>query len=396
MTKQLDTQHRQQHLTEEMPSQSQTYAPPAVLAELAAQAGVSFNGEAPWDIQVFDERVYRRTLTHGSLGFGESYMDGQWECMELDALFCRLMSADIEKKLTGWARLRLVAEIIRHNVCNLQASHRATQVGEKHYDIGNDIFEAMLDSTMSYSCGFWQHADSLEQAQLNKLDMICRKLELKPGEKLLEIGCGWGGLARFAATHYGVEVHGITISKEQQRLARERCKGLPVTIDLMDYRQLQGQFDKLVSVGMFEHVGPKNYPIYFDTAFGLLKDDGLFLLHTIGIDQTSHNVDPWIDRYIFPNGKLPSAEQLSQALNGRFVLQDWHNFGADYDPTLMAWWQRFDQAWPQLKHKYDERFYRMWKYYLHSCAGFFRSGQGQLWQLVLSKRGRQPIYRSIR
>jgi cyclopropane-fatty-acyl-phospholipid synthase len=231
---------------------------------------------------------------------------------------------------------------------------------------------------------------------LHKLDLICRKLQLRPGEKLLEIGCGWGGLARHAAQHYGVEVVGITVSREQQSLARERCAGLPVDIRLMDYRDLEGKFDKLVSVGMFEHVGPKNYPAYFDAAFRLMEDDGLFLLHTIGIDETSSTTDPWIDKYIFPNGKLPSAAEIAAALDGRFLIEDWHNFGQDYDRTLMAWWERFDAAWPNLEARYGQRFYRMWKYYLLCCAGFFRSRQGQLWQLVLSKRGRREVYRSVR
>lgn len=370
--------------------------PPQVLEELANQAGISFNGDAPWDIQVHSQEVYRRILTHGSLGFGESYMEGLWDALRLDQLFTRLLSHDIEKKLGGMLRLRLFGEILRHRLFNLQSSRRAFQVGERHYDTGNDVFEAMLDPTMSYSCGYWHGADNLAQAQINKLDMICRKLELTPGERLLEIGCGWGGLARYAAENYGVEVLGITVSREQQALARARCADLPVTIELIDYRDLEGTFDKVVSVGMFEHVGVKNYPVYFDTVNRLMKDDGLFLLHTIGIYHTTHSVDPWIDKYIFPNGKLPSAEQLASALNERLIIEDWHNFGHDYALTLMAWWDNFDAAWPQLEHRYDERFYRMWKYYLLSCAGFFRSRQGQLWQLVLSKRSRPQVYRSVR
>jgi cyclopropane-fatty-acyl-phospholipid synthase len=370
--------------------------PPAVLRDLVASAGVRFNGDAPWDIQVYDERVYRMILTHGSLGFGEAYMDGLWESARMDELFHRLLRADIDEKIGRWTRLRLLAEILRHSLFNLQSSRRAFQVGEQHYDIGNDVFEAMLDPTMSYSCGYWDHASDLAQAQHDKLDLICRKLELQRGERLLEIGCGWGGLASFAARNYGVEVVGITVSKEQQRLARERCAGLPVTIELMDYRDLEGQYDKVVSVGMFEHVGPKNYPAYFDVAQRALKDDGLFLLHTIGNYITSPKTDAWIDKYIFPNGKLPSAKELAAAMERRFVIEDWHNFGPDYDRTLMAWWENFDRAWPALEGKYSKRFYRMWKYYLTSCAGFFRSRQGQLWQLVLSKRQRTPVYRSIR
>ncbi|AFJ03199.1 Cyclopropane-fatty-acyl-phospholipid synthase [Methylophaga frappieri] len=369
---------------------------PSILAEIAAHAEVQFNGDKPWDIQVNDDRFYRRVLTQGSLGFGESYMDKMWDCRALDVLFTRLLSADVEKKLGGWVKVRLVSEIIRQNLFNLQSRARAYQVGEKHYDAGNDIFEAMLDPTMSYSCGYWANADNLADAQLAKLDLVCRKLALQPGETVFEIGCGWGGFARYAAENYGVEVYGVTISKEQQKLAQQRCIGLPVTIDLKDYREVNGHFDKIVSIGMFEHVGPKNYSDYFDTASRLLSKDGLFLLHTIGSYETVFKVDAWIDRYIFPNGKLPSVKELGKVLDHRFVLEDWHNFGPDYDVTLLHWWQQFDQAWPTLAPHYDERFYRMWKYYLHACAGFFRSKKGQLWQLVLSKRGRPGVYRSVR
>jgi len=369
---------------------------PAILRDLTAEAGVSINGDAPWDIQVFDDDVYRLVLTKGSLGFGEAYMDGMWECDRLDQLFQRLLSSHAEEKIDNWSRLRLLGEILRHSLFNLQSSQRAFQVVEQHYDIGNDVFEAMLDPSMSYSCGYWHNATGLADAQQKKLDMICRKLELQPGERLLEIGCGWGGLAHFAAQHYGVEVVGITVSKEQQKLARKRCAGLPVAIELMDYRDLAEKFDKVVSVGMFEHVGPKNYATYFDTVHRALKDDGLFLLHTIGNAVTSPKTDAWIDKYIFPNGKLPSAKEIASVLERRFLIEDWHNFGPDYDRTLMAWWDNFEQAWPGLQEKYGERFYRMWKYYLMSCAGFFRSRQGQLWQLVLSKTERQQVYRSVR
>ena len=375
---------------------SETDSPPAVLRELVAPAGVKFNGDADWDIQIYDTETYRRILTHGSLGLGEAYMDGLWECHHLDELFFRLLSVNVENNLVGWARIRLLAEIIRQRLFNLQTTQRSYQVGKQHYDIGNDIFETMLDSTMSYSCGYWLNTEELEQAQLNKLDMICRKLELKAGETLLDIGCGWGGLAQYAAEHYGVEVTGITISKEQQKLAQKRCAGLPIKIELMDYRNLQGQFDKVVSVGMFEHVGPKNYPVYFDCVTRLMKDESLFLLHTIGIDKESHTVDTWINKYIFPNGKIPSAKEIATTLNDRLLIEDWHNFGQDYDRTLMAWWKNFDNAWPELKHHYDNRFYRMWKYYLHCSAGFFRSRQGQLWQIVLSKRECLQMYRSVR
>jgi cyclopropane-fatty-acyl-phospholipid synthase len=260
-------------------------------------------------------------------------------------------------------------------------------VGEKHYDIGNDLYEKMLDSRMIYSCGYWKDAQNLDEAQENKLELTCRKLKLAAGQKVLDIGCGWGGTARYMAEHYGVEVVGATISQAQAELARTRCAGLPVEILLMDYRDLKGRFDKIVSIGMFEHVGPKNYRTYFSKVSELLKEDGLFLLHTIGSNTSAISTDPWIERYIFPNGVIPSAQQISAAFEGCFVMEDWHNFGSYYDQTLMAWRENFDRAWPELKQSYDERFRRMWDYYLASCAASFRARDNQLWQIVLSKKG---------
>ncbi len=377
------------------PPAAEDGAPP-VLCELLASAGVRFNGSDPWDIQVRDPQFYQRILNRGSLGFGEAYVDGLWESHQLDELFTRLLRADINEKIRSLTRARLAGEVIRNLVLNRQSRRKAFEVARKHYDIGNDIYQAMLDTTMSYSCGYWAETDDLESAQFAKLEMICKKLELKPGEHLLDIGCGWGGLAAHAARHHGVEVTGITISLEQQKLARKRCAGLPVRIELMDYRNLTGKFDKIASVGMFEHVGPRNYRRFFAHVRELMKADGLFLLHTIGSDRTSRCTDPWIDRYIFPNGHIPSASQITKAMEGKLLIEDWHNFGSDYDRTLMAWWKNFDHAWPRLKGQYDERFYRMWKYYLHACAGLFRSRQGQLWQLVLTRRDRKPVYRSFR
>lgn len=371
-------------------------APPAALQTLADRAGIAFNGNAPWDIQVHDNATYRRILSSGSLGFGEAYVDGQWDAERLDQLFHRLLGNNVDQRVRGLHRWRVALELLRQRLYNLQSSGRAFEVGEQHYDVGNDVFEAMLDSRMIYSCGYWQDAADLEQAQRDKLDLICRKLDLHKGERLLDIGCGWGGMAQFAAEYYQVEVTGITVSKEQMKLAQARCRGLPVTFELCDYRDLRGRYDKIVSIGMFEHVGPKNYPVYFDTVRNLLEDNGLFLLHTIGASRTSPFCDPWVDRYIFPNGHLPSACQLAEVLENRFLIEDWHNFGLDYDRTLMAWWGRFSAAWPQLQARYDQRFYRMWKYYLLSCAGMFRARQGQLWQLVLGKRHRTGNYRSLR
>ncbi|ALD43717.1 cyclopropane-fatty-acyl-phospholipid synthase [Serratia sp. OLHL2] len=356
-----------------------------IVEEMLAEAGVAINGPRAWDIRVHNPALFKRILQEGSLGFGESYMDGWWECERLDMLFTRILQAGVDERLPK--SLSDIARIAYARLFNRQSRKRAWQVGKEHYDIGNDLFRAMLDPYMQYSCGYWKEAQTLEQAQQAKLRMICEKLQLKPGMTLLDIGCGWGGLAQFAAQNYGVSVHGVTISAEQQKLAQERCAGLDVEILLQDYRDLDRQFDRIVSVGMFEHVGPKNYETYFSVAARNLKPDGLFLLHTIGSNQTDLNVDAWIDKYIFPNGCLPSVRHIAEASEGRFVMEDWHNFGADYDRTLMAWLENFKRAWPDLMGGYSERFERMFTYYLNACAGAFRSRNIQLWQVLFSPAG---------
>ena len=380
-------------------------APPSSLSALLAPTGIRIHGRQPWDIQVHRPRFYRRILTGWSLALGESYMDGDWDCEQLDELLTRLMRHDLDARPLGWSRIRLALALAAAAWTNPQREQRAFVVGERHYDLGNDLYERMLDERMVYSCAYWgAGAATLDEAQLHKLDMICRKLELQPGMNLLDIGCGWGGLARHAAERYGARVTGITVSKEQQTLARRVCQGLPVDIQLVDYRQLAKDlkttgarpFDRISSVVMFEHVGPKNYRAYFDAAHDLLAPDGLFLLHTIGINRPATHTDPWIDKYIFPGGKLPAPSEMAISAERRFVIEDWHNFGTDYDRTLMQWHARFEAAWPELAPRYGERFRRMWRYYLLSCAGFFRARQGQLWQLVLAPRHRTATYRSVR
>ncbi|MDU8924986.1 cyclopropane fatty acyl phospholipid synthase [Pasteurellaceae bacterium LIM206] len=356
-----------------------------IIHDMLNRIGITPNGSAPYDIQIHNEEMYNRVLTDGSLGLGESYMDGWWDCARLDQLFTKILEAHLDKKLPK--HIRSLLHIIVIKTINLQSRRRAWIVGREHYDLGNDLFEAMLDPYMQYSCGYWKDADNLEQAQQNKLKMICEKLQLKPGMKLLDIGCGWGGLASYAATHYGVSVTGVTISKEQQELAAQRCKGLKVEILLQDYRELKDKYDRIVSVGMFEHVGPKNYRTYFKVVSKILKLDGLFLLHTIGSNKTDNDVDSWINKYIFPNGCLPSVLHIAKASEGRFVMEDWHNFGADYDRTLMAWYENFTANWSRLSSNYNERFKRMFSYYLNCCAGAFRARDIQLWQILFSPHG---------
>jgi cyclopropane-fatty-acyl-phospholipid synthase len=368
--------------------------PKAVISRILSPAGISINGSNPWDIRVRNEGFYRRVLARGSLGLGESYMDGWWDCGRPDELFRRLLSHGVD----GRARedLSIVYESLRARILNMQSRKRAFHIGENHYDLDNELFRSMLDSRMTYSCGYWKGAETLEEAQAGKLELICRKLGLRPRMKVLDIGCGWGSFVKYASEKYGAEVVGITVSREQVEFALDSCKGLPVDIRLQDYRGLNGKFDRIVSVGMFEHVGGRNYRTFMRVVYECLKDDGLFLLHSIGRNRPPSRMDPWINRYIFPNAALPTVRQVGKAIEGLFVMEDWHNFSADYDRTLMSWHENFDGNWHGIKSKYDERFYRMWKLYLLACAGAFRSRTNQLWQIVLSKHGVPGGYESIR
>ncbi|PKP79966.1 MAG: cyclopropane-fatty-acyl-phospholipid synthase [Alphaproteobacteria bacterium HGW-Alphaproteobacteria-18] len=363
------------------------------LSALLEDCGVVIGGDRPWDVQVHDPRVFERVFSQGTLGLGEAYMDGWWDCDALDQLFSRLLKSDIQSKLK--VDLVLMGSILKGRFLNHQRS-KYSEVGEVHYDTGNDLFERMLDKRMIYSCGYWAAADHLDDAQEAKLDLICRKLSLQPGQRLLDIGSGWGGLLKYAAEKYGVTGVGVTISKEQAALANATRGNLPIETKLMDYMSLEGQFDRIVSVGMFEHVGHKNYRAYLEKVRSLLGPSGLFLLHTIGGNETVTHGDPWIEKYIFPHGMLPSPQQITKAVGGNLIIEDWHNFGADYDLTLMAWLQNFDAAWPDLSDRYDERFRRMWRYYLMSCAALFRVRQAQLWQIVLSADGVDGGYLSVR
>lgn len=364
-----------------------------IVQEILSPAGIVINGDKPWDIRIKDERFYLRILRDGSLGLGEAYMDGWWDCEKLDEFFARLMPTQPGDKIkNNW---RILIRIFREIILNPGRKSKAFQVGERHYDEGNVLFKAMLDKRMVYSCAYWNGAENLDDAQEAKLDLICKKLGLKPGDRVLDIGCGWGGFVKYAAEKYNIEAVGLTVSKEQAGLARELCKGLPVDIRLQDYRDINEKFNHVVSVGMFEHVGYKNYGTYMEKVHNCLENDGLFLLHTIG-DEASHvTIDPWIGKYIFPNSLIPSMKQISASIEKLFIIEDLRNIGFNYDATLMAWFKNFDNNWDRLKGLYDRRFYRMWKYYLLSSAGEFRARYLQVWQIVLSKKGIPGGYKPV-
>lgn len=363
------------------------------IQDLLGLADVALNGDRPWDIQVHDERLFARVMAQGSLGLGEAYMDSWWDCVKLDEFFYRVLAAELDKKVEPW---RDALRIFRARIQNLQKPIGTFRIGRHHYDMGNDLFRHMLDKRMIYSCAYWRGATTLDEAQEAKLDLVCRKLDLRPGMRVLDIGCGWGGTAKFVAERYDVSVRGVTVSGEQARYAQELCDGLDVEIRFQDYRSLEDRFDRVLSLGMLEHVGYKNYDEFMRIVRDHLADDGLFLLHTIGGNRSVTKTNPWIERYIFPNSMLPSAKQICAAAEGKFVLEDWHSFGADYDKTLMHWHRNFERNWPSLEERYDERFHRMWVYYLLSCAGSFRARKNQLWQIVLSPGGVPGGYRAPR
>jgi len=357
----------------------------AKVTELFGLAGIEIGGTRPWDLQVHDPRFYSRLLSGGDLAAGESFMDGWWDAENLDELCARVHRADLAAVVGGWEVFWLG---LKGWLFNRQRRSRAADVAHRHYDRGNDLYQAMLDRHMQYTCAYWKDASTLDEAQENKLHLICRKLQLRPGMTVLDLGGGFGGLPRFMASEYGCRVVMYNLSAAQVAYGREWCKGLPVRIEHIDYREAAretGPFDRVVSIGLCEHIGQKNYRFFLELAHQLLKPAGLFLLHTIGGNASYTCTDAWIDKYIFPNGMTPSVAQLGKAMEGLWVLEDWHNFGPDYDLTLMAWWRNFDRSWNLLQAAYGDRFYRMWKYYLLGCAGGFRTRKLQLWQLVLSK-----------
>jgi len=364
------------------------------VADILATAGIKINGADPWDLKIHNDGFYKRVLSEGTLGLGESYMDGWWDVDELDQFTFRVLRSGLYSKAR--LGLRSSMDVLLAKIFNMQDKNKAANNAMRSYDIGNRLFQLMLDKRMAYTCGYWKNADSLDAAQENKLDLICRKLKLKPGQRVLDLGCGWGTFSKFAAEKYHVHVTGVTVSPKQVELGSEMCKGLDVEIRLQDYRDVPEKYDHVVAIGLTEHVGYRNHRLLMQTVARCLNDDGLFLLHSVCHPYTTTSIDPFTNRYIFPNCVLPSIKQIGAAIEHIFLIEDLHNFGTYYDPTLMAWFHNFDRHWDELKEEYGERFYRMWKYYLLSNAGSFRARHNQLWQIVMSKKGVLGGYESVR
>jgi cyclopropane-fatty-acyl-phospholipid synthase len=359
-------------------------SPEAFFRDLFARAGITVGGDQPWDIQVHDPRVYTRMLREGTIGFGEAFMEGWLDCERIDLMAERVYRADLTQQISVRTA---VLETLKLRLNPLGSRSRSFEIGERHYDTGNDLFEIMLDPYMTYSCGYWRRANTLETAQRDKLELICRKLELKPGQRILDVGAGFGSFARYAAEHYGVSVVGISVSQQQIDFSRRLCAGLPVEFRYADYRELNEPFDRIVSVGMFEHVGRRYYRDFFASCERCLKPSGLLLLHTIGFLK-AEGANPWFDKYILPGVEFPTVANIANAAGADLVLENFHTWeGTHYDKTLMAWFERFDAGWDRIKQKYGDTFYRMWKLYLQGCAGAFRVERLRVWQLVFSKGG---------
>jgi cyclopropane-fatty-acyl-phospholipid synthase len=359
-------------------------SPEAFFRDLLAKAGITVDGDEPWDIRVHDPRVYARMLRDGTIGFGEAFMDGWLDCDRIDLMAVRAYRADLTHQIA--VRPALV-EALKLKLNPFGSRSRSFEIGERHYDTGNDLFEIMLDPYMTYSCGYWRRANTLETAQRDKLELICRKLQLEPGQRVLDIGVGFGSFARYAAEHYGVTVVGVSVSQEQIDLGRRLCAGLPIEFRYTDYRDLDEHFDRVVSVGMFEHVGRRYHRDFFASCERCLKPSGLMLLHTVGFLK-EEGANPWFDKYILPGVDFPTVANIVNAAGTGLVLENFHTWeGAHYDKTLMAWFERFDGGWARIKQKYGEAFYRMWKLYLQGCAGAFRVERLRVWQLVFSKGG---------
>lgn len=355
-----------------------------LVRELFAGAGVTVGGSNPWDPQVHDDRLYARVLRDGTLGVGEAYVEGWWDCPALDQMIDRILRARLDMVVReSWV---LLSQAIRARLFNLQTA-RPFEVGERHYDIGNDLYRPMLGKSMMYTCAYFKDADTLDAAQEAKLDLVCRKIGLAKGMRVLDLGCGWGGFASFAAERYGASVVGYTVSREQVAWVKEHHAALPIEIRLDDYRNATGTYDAVVSIGLLEHVGPKNHRGYMELCARRVAPGGIIFMHTIGGNQVRAQIDPWFHKYIFPNAVIPTLGQLTTAMEKILVAEDVQNIGPHYDRTLMSWWENFDAAWPDLRARYGDTFYRQWKFYLLSSAAAFRARYLNLYQIVATVTG---------
>ncbi|XP_037036255.1 cyclopropane-fatty-acyl-phospholipid synthase-like [Bradysia coprophila] len=361
-------------------------------------AGIKINDNTePHNMIVHNDWFYHRIACDGSLGWGESYAEGWWDCKKLDDYFYKILQNGLYQELLfPWEKL---IRYLTFDAFNRQIVGCSQEIADKHYDFGNPFFKSFLGTSMIYSCAYWIGAKNLDEAQQNKLQLIGRKLKLKPGMRVLDVGCGWGELCKFLAQTYNVEVVGVTNSKEGAKEARQRCTGLHVDIRLQDYRDINESFDRIVSIELLEHVGRKNYRSFFELMHRCLSDDGIFLLHTIGHDNDSiPRTEPFVWKHLIPNVMLPNHKSIPVAIDNLFCIEDWHNFGPHYEKTLLAWRDNFVINWPTISRMYENptsSFYRKWTLYLNIGAALFRARKAQVWQIVLTK-GLDGGYNSVR
>lgn len=357
------------------------------------------------DIICNDKTMFLDIINTGNLGAGESYMYGKWCCYNdrLDILVYKIQNKNIQNQVTKPKSWPIWLWGISTYLFNYQTRSKAYDVENIHYNIGNELYQNMLGPSMAYTCAYYKNGNTdLDQAQYDKFQLICDKILLDDNDNVLDIGCGFGTLAKYMVEHKKCQVTGINISREQLRFAyniQDTIKDNDIKSRLLyvdrDYRDIKGRYNKIVSIGLCEHVGYKNYRSFFEKVYQCLEDDGIFLLHTIGSNESVTCTDAWSDKYIFPGGMLPSIKQIGEAMEGLFILEDLQNFGPDYDKTLQAWYKNYKDAICNNRIVKDDIFNRMWEYYLLSSAGSFRARKMQLWQFVFTKN-RKEKYTGIR
>jgi len=365
------------------------------------------DGLNQWDPQVRDDDFFGMVAGDGMLGLGNAYVKGYWECEDLFEFFCRAIRGGLLEFMADSPVMK--ALMTAYRTTNRQSQTQAKKNVVAHYDRGNDLFEAFLGKTMAYTCAVWdnpldlEEGETLDEAQERKLDRICQKLHLESGMRVLDIGCGWGPFMRYVAGHFEVEVVGITLSAEQIAYIEKRNGGfkhsgsLPIKAVLADFRTFDaGKFDRVLSIGMFEHVGRKNHEEYFKAVDRCLESDGLSLIHCFGkSDPRVPLIDPWTEKHIFPGMELPTVVDITTAMEGAFNLLDLEEMGQHYPKTLLAWSANFDCNWEQISH-YGEEFRRMWRYYLLSCAAVFHVRKVLLWQVVFARKEDGQLYEPVR
>lgn len=348
----------------------------------------------PVTVRLHDESLVRRILLNPDLGIGEGYMEGSFTIDDDD--LHGFLALAVRNSQNAWRhplhrflwKLRYLSRVARQ----YNPAGRARRRVAHHYDLSGELYDLFLDSDKQYSCAYFRSPDdTLEQAQAQKKAHIAGKLRIEPGMRVLDIGCGWGGLALTLARDYGARVLGVTLSEEQHEVANERARaaglGNRAQFRLMDYREVEGTFDRVVSVGMFEHVGAPHYREYFRTVREKLTEDGIALIHTIGRSTPPGANSPWIEKYIFPGGYIPALSEIMTAVEKEdFISQDIEVWRLHYAQTLRHWHDRFVANEERVREIYDDRFCRMWRYYLVACEQTFRCNRQVVFQLQLARK----------